>query len=164
MAKIVQKNVIEIILKEKRPENAAEYVKKVITDIKSGNVKLGDLVIYKGLTKKPSKYEAVQAHVKAALKAREIGIIYPVGSKIGFVVVKGAGNIGDRAYPIEMIEDFDGENLKIKTKSGYEVKRIDKEYYIEHQIIPSVLRILERFGYSESSLKGASQTKLDAFW
>lgn len=164
LAKIVQKNVIEIILKEKRPENAAEYVKKVITDIKSGNVKLGDLVIYKGLTKKPSKYEAVQAHVKAALKAREIGIIYPVGSKIGFVVVKGAGNIGDRAYPIEMIEDFDGENLKIKTKSGYEVKRIDKEYYIEHQIIPSVLRILERFGYSESSLKGASQTKLDAFW
>lgn len=164
LAKKVQKDVIEIILSEKNPEKAADFVKKVIADIKTGNVDLADLVIYKGLTRKPSKYESVQAHVKAALKARDAGVIYPVGSKVGFVVVRGSGNIGDRAYPLDLIEEFDGESLKIKTKHGYETRKVDKDYYIDHQILPSVLRILERFGYSEGSLKGKTQTTLDSFW
>ncbi len=164
LAKKVQSRVIEIILRERDPEKAASYVRKVLEKVRKGEVKLEDVVIYKGLTKKPSKYESMQAHVKAALRAMEMGIIYPVGSKIGFVVVKGSGNVGDRAYPIELIEDFDGENLKIRTRSGYEVKKLDKDYYIDHQIIPAVQRILERFGYSESSLKGAAQLSLDSFF
>ena len=164
LAKNVQKSVIEIILKEENPEKAAEYVRKVINDIKSGKVRLEDVVIYKGLTKRPDKYESKQAHVKAALRAMELGIVYSVGSKVGFVVVEGAGNVGDRAYPVDLIEEFDGENLVIRTRSGNMVKKLDKDYYINHQIIPSVLRILERFGYNEASLKGATQKTLDAFW
>ncbi len=153
-----------MILKEKNPEKALSLVKDVISRIKDGKVSLDEVVIYKGLTKKPSKYESMQAHVKAALKAKEMGIVYPVSSKIGYVIVKGSGNIGDRAYPIDLLEDFDGENLKIKTKSGVEVKKLDKDYYIDNQIIPSVLRILERFGYNEASLKGSSQMSLDSFF
>ncbi len=164
LAKNVQREVIELILKEKNPEKAVDLVKRVIEDIKSGHVKLEDVVIYKGLTKKPSKYESMQAHVKAALKAMEAGIIYPVGSKVGFVVVKGSGNVGDRAYPIDLVEDFDGDTLRIRTKGGYETKKLDKDYYVDHQIIPSVLRILERFGYSEASLKGSAQLSLDSFF
>ncbi|WP_456329135.1 DNA-directed DNA polymerase [Archaeoglobus sp.] len=164
LAKKVQREVIEIILKEKNSEKALSLVKDVISRIKEGKVTLEDVVIYKGLTKKPSKYESMQAHVKAALKAKEMGIIYPVSSKIGYVIVRGSGNIGDRAYPIDLIEDFDGENLRIKTKSGTEVKKLDKDYYIDNQIIPSVLRILERFGYTEASLKGSSQMSLDSFF
>ncbi|MEM2271808.1 MAG: DNA polymerase domain-containing protein, partial [Archaeoglobaceae archaeon] len=164
LAKNAQRGVIEIILKEKDPEKAMNYIRDIINSIRSGKVKLEDVVIYKGLTKKPSKYEAVQAHVKAAKKAEEIGIFYPVGSKVGFVIVKGAGNVGDRAYPIDMIEHFDGENLKVRLKSGEEVKKLDKDYYIEHQIIPAVLRILERFGFSEARIKGSSQTSLEAFF
>ncbi len=163
LAKKVQKKVIEIILKERNPEKAVSLVKNVISDIKSGNISLEDVVIYKGLTKKPSKYESMQAHVKAALKAKELGIVYPVSSKIGYVIVRGSGNVGDRAYPIDLIEEFDGEMVKIKTKSGIITKKLDKDYYIDNQIIPSVLRILERFGYSEGSLKGTSQLKLDSF-
>jgi DNA polymerase I len=139
-----------------------KLVSRIIEDIRKGNVKLEDIVIYKGLTKKPSKYEAIQAHVKAAKKAEEIGIFYPVGSKIGYIVVKGTGNVGDRAYPLEMVENFDGENIKIKRREGYELKKLDKEYYIEHQIIPAVMRILERFGYSDAKIK-SSQTTLDFF-
>jgi len=162
LAKRAQKEVIEILLREKNPEKAMKLVSRIIEEIRKGNVKLEDIVIYKGLTKKPSKYEAIQAHVKAAKKAEEIGIFYPVGSKIGYIVVKGAGNVGDRAYPLEMIESFDGENIKIKRREGYELKKLDKEYYIEHQIIPAVMRILERFGYSDAKMKG-SQTTLDFF-
>lgn len=164
LAKRAQRAVIEIILREKNPEKALDYVREIVKSIKEGKVRLEDIIIYKGLTKKPSKYEAVQAHVKAAKKAEEVGIFYPVGSKIGFVVVKGAGNIGDRAYPIDMVEHFDGENLKIRLKGGEEMKKLDKDYYIEHQIIPAVLRILERFGFSEAKIRGASQTSLEAFF
>jgi DNA polymerase I len=164
LAKNAQKLVIEIILRERDPEKALNYIREVINSIREGKVKLEDLVIYKGLTKKPSKYEAMQAHVKAAKKAEEVGIFYPVGSKIGFVVIKGSGNIGDRAYPVDMIEHFDGENLRIRVKGGVDMKKIDKDYYIDHQIIPAVLRILERFGYSEARIKGSSQTSLESFF
>ena len=121
-------------------------------------------VIYKGLTKKPSKYESMQAHVKAALRAMEMGIQFTPGSKVGYIVLEGLGNIGDRAYPIDLIEDFDGEFVKIRTKSGVERRKIDKNYYINHQVIPSVLRILEQFGYNELSIKGETQMTLDSFF
>ncbi len=163
LAKKVQREVIEIILKERNPEKALNHVKNVIDEIKRGVFPLEDYVIYKGLTKKPDKYESKQAHVKAALRAMEMGIVYPIGTKVGFVIVKGGGSVSDRAYPIELIEEFDGENLKIRTPSGVMVRKIDKEYYIDHQIIPAVLRILERFGYTEASLKVSTQKTLFDF-
>ncbi len=165
LAKKVQKAVIEIILKEKNPQKAVDYVRKVVEEIRKGKIPLEDYVIYKSLTKQPSKYESKQAHVKAALRAMEMGIVYPVGSKVGFVIVKGAGSISDRAYPIELIEDFDGETLSIRTFAGIDKRKIDKDYYIEHQVIPAILRILERFGYTEANIKGVSKQKtLDAFF
>ncbi|AKG91119.1 DNA polymerase {pol2} [Geoglobus ahangari] len=164
LAKEVQREVIEIILRDKDPEKALRFVREVIANIKSGKYDLEKFVIYKGLTKKPSKYESMQAHVKAALKAREFGFVYPVGTKVGYVILEGSGNIGDRAYPLELIEGFDGEFVEIKTKHGTEKRRLDRDYYINNQVIPSVLRILERFGYNELSIKGNTQKTLDAFF
>ncbi|WP_457591515.1 DNA-directed DNA polymerase [Geoglobus sp.] len=164
LAKEVQREVIEIILKEKDPEKALKFVREVISNIKAGKYPLEKFIIYKGLTKKPSKYESVQAHVKAVLKAREFGFVYPVGTKVGYVILEGSGNIGDRAYPLELIESFDGEFVEIKTKHGTEKRRLDRDYYINNQVIPSVLRILERFGYNELSIKGNTQKTLDAFF
>jgi len=161
LAKKVQRDVIETILREKNPEKAAEYIKDVISKIKSGKIPIQDYIIYKGLTRRPERYESIQAHVKAAKKAASKGIIYSVGSKIGFVVLRGSGNIGDRAFPADLIDDFDGENITDMEGNKY---RIDKDYYIENQVLPSVMRILERFEYNESQLKGVEQKTLDSFW
>lgn len=161
LAKKVQREVIETILKEKNTEKAAEYIRDVISKIKNGKIPIRDYIIYKGLTRRPERYESVQAHVKAAKKAAKKGIVYPVGSKIGFVVLKGSGNIGDRAFPSDLIDDFDGESITDMEGSKY---RIDKDYYIENQVLPSVMRILERFEYNESQLKGVEQKTLDSFW
>ncbi len=160
LAKDIQRKVIEIILKERDPEKAVKYVREVIEDIKSGKFGLESYVIYKSLTKKPSKYESMQAHVKAALKAAKKGIVYTVGSKVGYVILKGPGNVGDRAYPVDLIEDFDGENVIDKDGNSY---KLDKDYYIDKQVLPVVMRILERFGYCESEIKGGQST-LDAFF
>ncbi len=161
LAKEVQKKVIEIILKERKPDKAVEFVRKTISEIKSGKYPLEYYVIYKSLTKKPSKYESMQAHVKAAMKAAKKGIVYTVGSKVGYIVIKGAGNVSDRAFPVDLIESFDGE--KIVDKDG-NVYKLDKEYYIDKQVVPVVMRILERFGFSESELKDKGQKTLDAFF
>lgn len=161
LAKKIQREVIEAILSEKNPDKAADLVKNVIKRIKSGEVSLGDYVIYKGLTRRPDAYESVQAHVKAAKKAKRKGYHYPIGSKVGFVVTIGVGNIGDRAFPFDLISDFDGE---IITDIDGDKYRIDKDYYIDNQVMPSVLRILEGFGYNEFQLRGVEQKTLDSFW
>lgn len=161
LAKRVQRNVIEIILKDRNPEKAVNYVRKVIEEIKGGKVPIEDYIIYKGLTRKPSKYESVQAHVKAAMKAAKKGIVYTIGSKVGFVILKGAGSIGDRAFPSDLIDGFDGDSIVDVDGNRY---KLDKDYYIDNQVIPVVMRILERFGYNESQIKGREQKTLDAFW
>jgi len=161
LAKRVQRNVIEIILKDRNPEKAVNYVRKVIEEIKGGKVPIEDYIIYKGLTRKPSKYESVQAHVKAAMKAAKKGIVYTIGSKVGFVILKGAGSIGDRAFPSDLIDGFDGDSIVDVDGNRY---KLDKDYYIDNQVIPVVMRILERFGYNESQIKGKEQKTLDAFW
>lgn len=162
LAKKVQKMVIEILLKERDPEKALKTVKSVIEKINSGSFGIEEYVIYKSITRKISRYESVQAHVKAAMRAEKMGIHYSVGSKVGYVIVRGAGNIGDRAYPYDLIESFDGEIIRGSDGGVY---RIDKEYYIENQILPSVMRILERFGYTDGVVKGeAEQKTLDSFF
>jgi DNA polymerase I len=162
LAKKVQKSVIETILRDKNPEKAAEIVKDVIEGIRAGEFDLEEYIIYKSLTRRPARYESVQAHVKAAMKAEKKGIHYPVGSKVGYIVVKGTGNVGDRAFPSDLIEKFDGEKI---VDSDGEVYRLDKEYYINNQIVPSIMRILERFGFTDSLILGkAEQKTLDKFF
>jgi DNA polymerase I len=162
LAKKVQRDVIDIILKEKNIDKAVNLVKGVIERIKTSKISLDDYIIYKSLTRRPSRYESVQAHVKAAMKAEKKGLQYAVGSKVGYIVTKGTGNVGDRAYPADLIESFDGEVIFDVEGNVY---RLDKEYYINNQIIPSVMRILERFGYTDSFMAGkAEQKTLDTFF
>ncbi len=76
-----------------------------------------------------------------------------VGSKISYVIVKGpAGTLSERAYPVDMFNKFKDGILYAKDKT-YE---LDTEYYIDKQLIPTVLRILGYFGYTEDELKGKS--------
>jgi len=162
LAKKVQKSVIEIILKEKNIDRAVNLVKDVIDKIRRGEFGIDEYIIYKSLTRKPSRYESVQAHVKAAMKAEKKGLQYAVGSKVGYVVTKGSGNVGDRAFPSDLIESFDGETIVDGDRNVY---RLDREYYINNQIIPSVMRILERFGFTDSFIMGkAEQKTLDTFF
>jgi DNA polymerase I len=65
-----------------------------------------------------------------------------VGDKVGYVIVKGSGKISERAKPYITADPKD----------------LDLDYYVEHQIIPAVLRILEYFGVSEKQLKGIGRS------
>jgi len=148
IAREVQEKVIEIVIREKSPEKAANYVRDVIKQLKEKKVPYEQLVIWKTLTRKLEEYKVEAAHVMAAKKLLEAGGTLEVGDKIGYVIVKGEGKLADKAVPHNMA-DYDD---------------IDIEYYINKQIIPAALRILEGFGYDEKQLKtGERQVSLFDF-
>jgi DNA polymerase I len=162
LAKGLQSEVIRIILEEENPEKAMKFVKDTMNRVKEGKVPLDKLVIHKTLTKGVESYESVQAHVKAAERARELDMSASVGSKISYVIVKGpAGTLSERAYPVDMFGKFKDGKLYAKDKT-YE---LDADYYIDKQLIPTALRILGYFGYTEDELKGKGvQGTLEQFF
>ncbi len=158
LAKEVQTEVIELILKQKDPEAAVKYVKSVIKSLKEGKTPLHNLIIHKTLTKKISGYETKQAHVIAAERAlaSPSHIVYEVGSKIPYVIIKGVGKTSDRAFPVDIIEKSEGIEI-YADRSKY---LIDVSYYVRHQLIPVAHRVLQLFGYDNSSFEDAGQETL----
>jgi DNA polymerase elongation subunit (family B) len=136
LAKETQRKVLEIILKEKNPEKAIQFVNDTIKRIKEGKVDIEELTIYEQITKPLSQYEQIGPHVKAAMKAIERGKIITEGAVIAFVITKGIGSISDRATPVEFVTEKD----------------YDSEYYIQHQILPAAMRVLKALGYSEQDI------------
>ncbi|MGC8982757.1 MAG: DNA-directed DNA polymerase [Desulfurococcaceae archaeon] len=148
VAKDVQEKVTEILLREGNVSKAIEYVRNIITDLVQGKIPLEKLIIWKTLTKPISEYDVDSPHVKAAKKMLRLGYRVDVGDKVGYVVVKGAGKISDRAEPYMLIKD---PNM------------IDHNYYIDHQIVPAALRILEYFGVTEAQLKRVYTSRKSLF-
>lgn len=149
VAKNTQHDVLEAILKDASPTKAKKVVKDVIKKLNSGNVDIKDLVIHTKLTKKPENYKQNAPHVLAAEKLRLHGQKVTSGTIIQYVITKGNEPISRRAEPVEYIGD----------------KEYDPEYYIQNQVLPATLRILESIGYSEEQImNNERQTSLDSFF
>ena len=156
LAKEVQTKVIELILKQKDPEAAMKYAKTVIQDVKEGKISVDKLTIYKTLTRKISSYETKQAHVIAAERALASRIVYEVGSKVPYVIIKGVGKTSDRAFPVDVIERSEGNEITAEGR----IYQIDGSYYLQHQVIPVAHRVLQLFGYDISSFDDMRQKTL----
>jgi len=158
LAKEVQTEVIELILKQKDPEAAVKYAKTIIQDVKEGKISVDKLTIYKTLTRKISSYETKQAHVMAAERALTSSsrIVYEVGSKIPYVIIKGAGKTSDRAFPVDVIERSAGDEITAEGRTY----QVDCSYYVQHQLIPVAHRVLQLFGYDLSSFDDMRQKTL----
>ncbi len=161
LAKAVQTEVIRLILVEKDHEQAMKYVKGIIQQLRDGSIPLDELVIHKTLTRRIEGYETKQAHVVAAKRAAASSarIIYEVGSKIPYVIIKGQGKTSDRAFPIDIVERSDGLELH----ADGQLLQLDLDYYVQHQIIPVAHRVLQLFGYERSSFEDGTQRTLAGF-
>lgn len=137
IAKDVQEEVAKIILTTKNVGEAVNYVRRVVESIKSNAIDVEKLVIWKTLTKRIDEYEVDAPHVMAARRLERLGVKLDVGSKIGYVVIKGSGSISSRAHPYMMVKPHE----------------IDTDYYVNHQVIPAALRILSYFGVTEKQLE-----------
>lgn len=152
IVKNTQESVLMAILKEGNSDKAIEAVKKVLKRIRKGEVDKKELIIHTQITKQLDQYKQVGPHVVAAKRIEEHGIKISRGTIIQYIIVKGKGSISQRAVPYDYSE-------------GYEY---DKDYYIHHQLIPAVGRIMGPFGYSKKDLEdmavGEVQQSLDAFF
>jgi DNA polymerase I/DNA polymerase-2 len=140
VAKNTQEKVLELILGKRDVEGAVKYTQSIIKELKNGKIPLKDLTIYEQLTKPLSEYKVIGPHVAAARKIKERGRPIGEGMIIMFVITKGKGSISERAEPIEDVN----------------IKDIDEEYYITHQIVPAALRVLIVLGVTEERLLGES--------
>lgn len=141
IAKEVQEKIAYIILTKGSVNEAIEYVRNVIRDLQNRKIPMEKIIIWKTITKPLDAYEVDAPHVAAAKRLLEAGWKVDVGDKIGYVVLRGSGKISSRAYPYSLVS----------------IEDIDVNYYIDHQIIPAALRVLEYFGVTEKQLKVASK-------
>lgn len=143
LAKEVQHRVFELILKENNKEKAVEYVKDVIKEIRNRKIPLEKMIMGRQLRKELSEYEAVGPHVAVAKIMQERGLHVGPGTFVQYIVNEGKGIIRDRA---KLPEDS---------------KNYDVEYYIGHQVLPAVDKIMEVLGYTKKDLsEGNSQSTL----
>ena len=136
LAKRIQEEILKLILGKKDIEGAVKLVRDGVKMLKDRKVELKDLVVYEQLTKPIGEYKLISPHISAATKLMAKGIPVNEGSVVGFVIEKGSGSISEKAQPVEFAD----------------LKRIDTDYYIHHQILPASLRILRVLGVGEKKL------------
>ncbi|MBW2996590.1 DNA-directed DNA polymerase [Candidatus Woesearchaeota archaeon] len=148
IAKEVQKEVLNIILKERDLPKAVKYVRQVVIDLKDKNIPNEKVVIYTQLRQEIEQYTSIGPHVAVAQRMKNKGEDVGAGSMIKFIITEGAGKIRDKAKLVEEVE-----------KGGY-----DANYYINHQVIPSVERIFDVLGFKKDDLIAGDQSKLGEFF
>lgn len=141
IAKTTQKRVLEAILKEGSKEKAVKIVKAVVERLRGGEVPLDELVIYTQIRKDPRKYDIKSPELSAAQKAIGRGMRIERGTVVGYVITKKGNGISEKAELVEFAKDY------------------DPNYYIENQVLPSVLKILHELGFSEDDLKFRGEQK-----
>ncbi len=138
IARRVQEQVLENILRDQSPERAVETVRATIRKLQRGEVQIADLTIRKTLTKPVEKYAVRAPHVEVAKKLMKQGWDLAVGDKVGYVIAKGPGKLFQKARPYNQVKPED----------------VDIDYYLENQVKPAAMRILERFAVNEKQLTG----------
>jgi len=138
VAKETQTKVLDALLRDKDPQKAAEIVKGIVQRIKTGDVKLEDLTIHTQITRGMNEYVQAGPHIIAARKAIKEGREFKQGDIVTYVVTKKGTSISDRARVVDFVKEGD----------------YDANYYVNNQVLPAVMRILEALGYSQDELKG----------
>jgi len=136
VAKYTQGRVLELVLKQRSPTRATDFVRTFIADIRERRVPYRDLVVWKTLTKPVEKYKVNAPHVQAARILKKEGWALTVGDKVGYVIIQGSGRMYERAQPYAMVSK----------------EEVDTEYYVRKQVVPVALRILSMFGVKEEDL------------
>ena len=145
IAKETQEKVAEIVLKTGDIDRAIKYVHDVIMRLKNYKFNIDEVIIWKTLDKNLNEYKTITPHVYAAKKLVEAGYKVRKGDTIGYVIVKGGGGkLAYRAKPYILVKD---------------VSEVDVDYYIEHQVVPAALRILQVFGVREDALLSGKRSK-----
>ncbi len=144
LAKNVQNRVLELVLEDADPSRARAYVTNLIKDLKSAGIPISSYIIWKTLTKPIDEYEVNAPHVEAAKKMVKDGWLVTSGDKVGFIITNKPGKLFQKAEP----------QYKVT------LEQVDYDYYVNNQIIPAAVRILQVLGVTENQLLAGHHTQL----
>ncbi len=151
LAREVQNNVIERILKEGNEESALSYVKEIIKKLKNREVPREKLIIKTQLKRPVSEYKALTPHVQAAKRMKKLEI--PVSS----------GNLIEY-YVADLELDKKNPLVRERVRLPNENNLYDVEYYLKHQLLPAVENIFQVFDLNTKEIiEGKRQTRLGDF-
>ena len=149
IAKQVQEEILNIILKEHNAKKALEYAKNIINDLRNKKIPNEKVIIHTQLQKEIKEYTSIGPHVAIAKKLQAKGMDVGPGTIIEFIVTSVSGIIREKAKLPEEVSE--GE--------------YDSDYYINHQIVPSVERIFNVLGFTKQDLlESKDQSKLRSFF
>ena len=149
LSRKIQKDVIKMILEDGNEKQALEYLKKIIKKVKARDVDKKDLIIRTQLKKPISEYKAISPHVVAAKRMKEKEIPISQGNIIEYFIA----DIGKKKALVR-------ERVKLPDENG----EYDIDYYLEHQILPSVENIMQVFDVNiKEVIEGKKQMTLRDF-
>uniref|UniRef100_A0A914HJ83 DNA polymerase n=1 Tax=Globodera rostochiensis TaxID=31243 RepID=A0A914HJ83_GLORO len=136
LVSLVLNTCLEKLLIDRDDRAAIGYAKKVISELLCGHIDISMLIISKELTKKGEKYVAKQAHVELAerMRKRDPGSAPRLGDRVPYVIVNRSGG-GVSAPAYEKAED---PTFVLQNNIP-----IDFDYYLEHQLVKPLARILD---------------------
>ncbi|MBI5148446.1 hypothetical protein HZA33_02085 [Candidatus Pacearchaeota archaeon] len=149
LAREMQNEVLEKILKEGNADSALELVKRTIKELKERKIDKSEVLIRTQLKKEISEYKAITPHVIAAQKIKEQGLPVDTGMLVEYFIAETRGK-----------KELVREKVKLPDEKGeYNIK-----YYLEHQLLPAIENIFEVFGINiKEVMDGKKQTKLGQF-
>jgi DNA polymerase I len=136
LARKVQEEVLMNVLQDQSIEKAVENVRGTIRRLKRGEVPMNDLTIRKTLTKPVEDYRVRTPHVEVAKMLIKEGWSLDIGDKVAYVITKGSGRLFEKSKPAVVVKPQD----------------VDTDYYVENQVKPAAMRILELFAVDEKQL------------
>ncbi len=152
LARQLQNYVIKQILETGNEKTALEYLKKIIKKIKNREIELKSLIIKSQLKKPLSEYKAVTPHVIAARKMIEQNIPVDAGMLIEYYIAEPKTKTKSKSL------------VREKVKLMHEKGEYNIDYYLNHQILPSVENIFQVFNIDLKEIaSGKKQKKLAEF-
>ncbi len=151
LARELQNEVLESILKDGNEIKALELVKKAIKDLKERKIEREQILIRTQLKKPINEYKAITPHVIAAQKMKELGKPVDIGMLLSYFIS-------------EVRSEKEKKLVREKVKLHDEIGEYNINYYLKHQILPAIENILEVFGINiKEIIEGKKQMKLSGF-
>ena len=149
LAKELQKRIITSILKDGDYKNALDYFKKKVKELEERKVPLEKLIIKTQIKKLLKEYKALTPHIVAARKKIERGEEVGIGDLVEYYIG----------------ESSKGKLIRDKVKLPEEEGAYDIQYYLTHQLIPSVENIFLIFNLDvKKMIEGNKQGNLNKWF
>lgn len=120
-------------------DKSIELIKNEAKKLKRGDVRPENLALSNKLTKPITAYDNLEAHVQVAIKQKMRGFPYQEGDRVQFLIIDNG-----KTLVSEKAEDY---NYAIENRL-----KIDYNYYLNHQFLPSAIKILELLGINKEVL------------